>query len=117
MNIFDSIQKTAFEVVTASFGYDATWMPSNGDPEQKESVLYKDPTEAYGFVMANFHVERHVMEYQKGQFPGLKENVDNGNIEKINIDNGRGEILRFTVKYIESRYDGKTIRAHLNTLE
>jgi len=118
MNIFDSIQKTAFAIVTTTFGNAAIWVPSNSETgeEKKANVLYKDATEATGISDNDYNIERYVMEYQAGDFDGLKESVAKGGDEKVRIETegGTGVYLEFFVRRTERKYDGKTIVAILN---
>ena len=114
LNFFDSIQKTAFEIVTNTFGYPATWTPSNSETELSAKVLYKDATEKQGLGDIDFNDCRYLMEYKAGDFPGLVEMVQNvDNTETVKIETTVGTVLEFFVKNIETKYDGKTIIAFL----
>ena len=114
MSFFDDIQDTAFDIVTNTFGYAATWLPSDGGPEQAATVLYKDATDKHPFSNVDFIVEEYVMEYKEGDFTGLKNAVARGETENVRIKMENDVTLQFLVRRTESKYDGKTIRAMLN---
>lgn len=114
MSLFDDIQETAFDLVTETFGYDATWTPSAGGDEQTAKVLYKDATEKHDLSNVDYQVERYVMEYKEGDFVGLKAAVDRGDNESVSIIVKEDITLTFLVRRMETKYDGKTITAILN---
>lgn len=114
MTFFDDIQNTAFDIVTNTFGYAATWLPSDGGPEQTATVLYKDATDKHELSNVDYIVERYVMEYKEGDFTGLKEAIARGDNENVTISINEEVTLSFLVRRIESKYDGKTIIAMLN---
>lgn len=114
MSFFDNIQETAFDIVTDTFGYAATWLPSDGSPEQSAKVLYKDATEKHDLSNADYNIERYVMEYKEGDFKGLKNAVTRGENESVQIKIKEDVTLMFLVRRIITKYDGKTITAMLN---
>lgn len=114
MSIFSGIQNTAFDIVTNVFGNDASWLPKAGGPLQTATVLYKDATEKHGLGDVDYNIERYVMEYKAGVFPGLKESVTAGEMEKVSITTDQNITLEFFVRRIETKFDGKTIIAILN---
>ncbi|HJT73278.1 MAG TPA: hypothetical protein VJ720_04645 [Chitinophaga sp.] len=114
MTFFDEIQNTAFDIVTSTFGYTASWLPSEGGPEQSATVLYKDATEKHELSNVDYIVERYVMEYKEGDFTGLKEAVARGENESVKIIVADTVTLLFMVRKTETKYDGKTITATLN---
>jgi hypothetical protein len=114
MSFFDEIQETAFNIVANNFGYAATWLPSDGSPEQTATVLYKDATDKHNLSNADYMVERYVMEYKEGDFRGLKNAVARGENESVKIKLDDNVTLLFIVRRTESKYDGKTIIAMLN---
>lgn len=115
MNPFDTIQATAFDVVTSTFGYVAKWAPVSGSAEQTAKVLYKDATENHGLSDQDFDLERYKMEYKSGDFTGLKEIVDTADtIEKVLIETVKDTWLEFMVRRVERKFDGKTFIAILN---
>lgn len=114
MTFFDEIQNTAFDIVTSTFGYTASWLPSEGGPERSATVLYKDSTEKHELSNVDYIVERYVMEYKEGDFTGLKEAVARGENESVKIIVDNSTTLLFMVRKTETKYDGKTIMATLN---
>jgi hypothetical protein len=113
MAFFDGIQDLAFDIVTSSFGDSASWIPSTGGAEYTALVLYKDPTEKHPMSDVDFNIERYIMEYKRGDFPGLKDSVDAGGIETVRIIK-RDVTLQFIVRRMSSKYDGQTMLAYLN---
>jgi hypothetical protein len=114
VNLFDRLQATAFDVVTATIGYDASWSPSIGGTTQQGKVLLKNPTEAKGYLgnqdynLPEFDPNHWIIEYRSGIFNGLKESADNRNTEYVTV-NGQ----QFFVKSVSSKYDGKNLIAAL----
>jgi len=115
MNPFDSIQAATFDVVTTTFGYNATWTPANGGAEQPAKVLYKDATDKHGLSDEDFEIERYKAEYKQEDFAGLKALVDAADtIEHIQIELSEGVFTDFIVREVKRKYDGKTFVAYLN---
>lgn len=115
MNIFDSIQSVAFDVVSNTFGYAAKWTPADGSAEKTAQVLYKDATEKLSLSDQDYDIERYKMEYKSGDFQGLKQLIDAaGTNETVSIETQNGIWLDFIVRKIETKYDGKTFIAFLN---
>lgn len=114
MSFFDDIQNTAFDIVANTFGYAASWVPSDGSPEQSAIVLYKDATDKHELSNVDYMVERYVMEYKEGDFTGLKNAVARGETESVSIAMENDITLQFMVRRTETKYDGKTIIAFLN---
>ena len=125
-NIFDSLQNTLFNVVTATMGYDAQWLNSQlGDFDAKDfkpadfdtfsdalvtgKVLYKGPTEKEKLLDADFDPEKVYMEYKQGDFTGLFEAVRQNRFEPVRIV----DIGYFKVRSISKHWDGKTLIAIL----
>lgn len=113
MNIFDSIQESAFNVVTQTFGYAATWTPSEGGPQQLAVVCYKDATDEHGVGEVDYNNPRHQIEYKIEDFTGLQQSVFNGGTELVKVTM-KGITYQFLVRRCETKYDGKTIVAYLN---
>lgn len=114
MNFFEDFQVTAFDIVNHTFGYTATWTPSEGGDEQTAIVLYSDATDKHGFSNVDYNIERYVMEYKDGDLPGLKDAVTRGFDESVQIHVKDDVTLQCLVRRIETKYDGKTIKAILN---
>jgi len=114
---FDDILDNAHEVVASLFADTGEWFPPDNAESQTEEVFFIDPTkrDGYGqsntFVknIANFEVDAPVVEYKKGQFPGLKEAADRKLTQFIEIKGGRYRILK-----AKAAYDGRTIYIELS---
>lgn len=114
MNPFDLLQSTAFNVVTNTMGYDATWMRSEvltGDVTFTARVLLNNPTEDRKVLKTDFDPLTHRMEYKQGDFPGLFEMVQKGREEVVTVNGQQYGIIHVTAKY-----DGKTYIAELQKL-
>src|SRR5438105_1458700 len=97
-NLFDTAQQAVFGIVTNTFGYPAKWTPSPGGNENTAIVLYKDSTESHGLSDVDYNIERFVMEFQSGDFDGLKEAVANGETERVSIELSEGLLKPFIVR-------------------
>lgn len=107
MNIFDQLQDNAFNVVTTTMGYPATWQPKAGGPEQSGRVLFNDPSEKQEKAGVDYEVEQTFIEWKKGEFPGLAESTADNGMESISIS-GVGDVILLSMKGI---FDGKTYKA------
>ena len=115
MNPFDTIQAAAFDVVTTTFGYNATWTPANGGAAIAAKVLYKDATDKHGISDEDYEIERYKAEYKLEDFTGLKDLVDSADtMEHLQIELVDGVFTDFIVRQIKRKYDGKTFIAYLN---
>lgn len=112
MNIFDNLQKVAFGVVSSAMGYNAEWSPLQGGEMKNARVLYKDATDKHSLSDAEFDYEDFQMEYNKGDFEGLKQSSDVGNVETIVIF-FTGYSKSFYVQRVKTKFDGKTFVAKL----
>lgn len=108
MNIFDSLKKQTFDVVTNTMGYNATWL--------SESIYFSarigfmDPSEKQELSgIDSWNPDEPFMEYRIGFFENLKLKVDNGNLEHITIEG----IGYFAVVEVRTKYDGETFVARL----
>ena len=115
MNIFDSLKVKAFDVVTKTMGYDATWQSSeSGSLILSARVGFKDPSEKQELSgIDSWNPDEPFMEYRVGFFPGLKDRVDTGTAEFVTIE-GKGY---FAVKEVQTKFDGDTFVARLQTTE
>lgn len=111
-NLFDGAESTAFKIVTNTMGYDADWTPSVGGPTKLARVLYKDPAKDQKFEDAEYSPYEYKMEYEKGDFDGLKEAVDSGKDEEVNIDTRFG-LKTFFVRKVKGKFDGATFVAEM----
>jgi hypothetical protein len=106
MSMFDGIQKAVFQTSELLYGDDATWIPSNNSSKQIEKVLYNSPNDPVNLGEQDKYVYRpynYSIEYFEGQFSGLKESVDDGNEEHIEI-NG----IKLVIREVRTKADGKT---------
>lgn len=113
-NIFDTMQDAAFDVVTSTMGYDATWTPSAGGPQQTARVLLKKPTEkrSYENETIDFEPNAYMVEYKEGDFPTLKSIVDAiAEATSAEVMNVNG--IDYYVKSLPQKWDGKTNVAKL----
>jgi hypothetical protein len=113
MNLFDNLQTAMYGTVTHTMGYDATWQPSTGGLQLSARVLFNGPTEQEKINSANYEPDKLEMEYQEGDFEGLKNLTDQNSFETINIVG----IGNFTVQSILKKFDGKTNKARLQSVE
>lgn len=110
-NLFDGLQATTFDVVTATMGYTATWQPSDGGPLQTARVLYRNPTENQKLADQLYDPYRYTMEYKQGHFAGLKERADGQYTEQVAIGS-----INYYVRKVEGKFDGKTMVATLEPI-
>lgn len=110
-NLFDSIQDTAFGIVSNTMGYNATWVPSNNAPAQNARILFKDASQTAKLLQIEYDPARAIIEYKIGDFTGLKELVDSKSDEMITVSG-----ITYGVNAIEAKYDGKTFYAHLQVI-
>lgn len=109
---FDRLQKACFRAAQKTFGYlNASWQKSGVDPIFCD-VLFKDPTETQKLLGVEYEPNTYIMEYLRGEFPGLLELVRAKKNQIILIDG-----IEYSTKFAETAYDGKTIRVHLNILK
>lgn len=104
-NIFDRIQKSAFKVVTNTFGYCASWQPSDGSKHETAQVLKKEPTKEYELAGIEYNPQMWLAEYHKPHFPGLYQASESGKHEEITINN---EL--YYVRKVVPIWDGQSYR-------
>tara|TARA_R110000850_G_scaffold233297_2_gene358215 strand:- start:1515 stop:1856 length:342 start_codon:yes stop_codon:yes gene_type:complete len=108
MNIFDSLKKQAFDVVTDVMGYNATWLSESITHVAK--VGFKDPSEKQELSgISSWNPDEPFMEYRIGFFDNLKIRVDTANLEHVTIEG----IGYFAVVEVKTKYDGETFIARL----
>lgn len=118
-NLFDDAQSVTFKTTAKTFGYAATWVPSvGGDPLNpiKAQVLYNDPTAEEKIEDTEYDPYAYQMEYEKGDFDGLKDAADALKTEKVVIDTRFG-LKTFFVRKVRGKYDGNTYLATLELKE
>lgn len=111
-NIFDQLQDNAFDTVTKTMGYPASWNPSRGGPAQTATVLYKDSTEKYELSNVEYDPLQWRMEYRYGFFTTLKEAVDDSEPEVVTISLPGGD-AQFYIRKVDTSFDGKTFTAYM----
>lgn len=112
----DNILDAAHSVITGLYADTGVWFPPNDADEQTAEVFFIEPTkrDGYGqnntFVrnIANFAVDAPVVEYLKGQFPGLKEHADRKATQFIEIKEQRFQIVK-----VKAAFDGHTLYMEL----
>ena len=108
MNIFDSLKKQTFDVITNTMGYNATWISESDTFTAR--VGYKDPSEKQELSgIDSWNPEEPFMEYRIGFFENLKYRVDNGMPEFVTIEG----IGYFAVVEVRTKFDGETFVARL----
>jgi hypothetical protein len=111
-NLFDDAQNIAFDIVTKTMGYAATWTPSTGGSQQNANVLFKNPTAKYALDgQAEYNPNRYIMEYKMGDLNGLVTNVNQSIVETVNVN-----AVDYYVRDVTAKYDGKTLIAILEPL-
>ena len=111
MSLFDDIQNSVFDAITNTFGDNAEWVPSNSSSAQTAKVLFKDPSETAKILDVPYSPAKSMIEYKKGDFPELKSLVDHNSEETITVNGSSYGVLQVLTKY-----DGKTMIAHLQIL-
>lgn len=111
MNVFDSLKVRAFDVITKTMGYDASWQSGeSGSALLLARVGYKDPSEKQELSgIESWNPDEPFMEYRIGFFLGLKERIDAGAQEFVTIE-GKGY---FAVREVQTKFDGDTFVARL----
>lgn len=114
MNLFDNLQNAAFDVVTNTMGYSATWTPADVLISPKTAqVLYKGPSEKEKLLNADYSPDKLMLEYKQGMFPGLKESVDINEQNVIRVNGLAGGWVDFYVRSVGRLWDGNTFEARL----
>lgn len=114
-NRFDSLKRTAFDVVTRNMGYNATWLPSGstGEPYTAQ-VGYKDPSEKQELSgIDSWNPDEPFLEYRVDFFPGLKAAADDRRLEVVEVEG----IGLFSVVEVKTKYDGDTYVARLRAVD
>jgi len=108
------MQNRVFDVVTTTFGYDATWTPSLGGSLVSGRVNYRRPNEKD--ILTNgmeYMPFVFFMEYRDGVFDGLQNAVRESKTtpEQVVIEG-----VSHYIRSIHRVYDGKTLQAHLERI-
>jgi len=116
-NIFDSVKKQAFDVITDVMGYDVSWTSSESEIVSTAKVGFKDPSEKQELSgIDSWNPDQPFMEYRIGFLTGLKEAVDEGKTEFVLITqrNAPTEVVGyFSVSEVKTKVDGDTFMARL----
>jgi hypothetical protein len=108
-NTFDNLRNAAYDVVSKTMGYAASWIPSDDSGEKTARVLYKDPEAMKKLGSVEYNPKNYAMEYRAPDFTGLKESVDSGVTENVTIE-GKGD---YYVRAVSTLWDGNTYLAIL----
>lgn len=103
-NLFDDLQDATFDVVTTTMGYDASWAPSDGSPQQFGRVLFNNPTDSRKLTTVEYDPYNYQMEYKRGVFNGLKEAADQ-NMDEVVVVRG----VEYYVRQVGAMFDGNTL--------
>lgn len=110
-NLFDNIQKAVFGAVTDTFGYDASWQPSDASDFTTGRVLLKEPTNQSELGGIEYNPTTYIAEYHIPHFEGLKKAADEGRTETLTINNNE-----YYVRRVDAHWDGKTFIAILEKI-
>lgn len=106
MGMFDDAQGVLMSTTEKVFGVLATWVSSLSGSTFSGNVLFSSPNNKILIGDTNKFQYRpydYFFEYFTGQFDGLKELTDSGNIQTVTI-NG----LSLYVREVYTKDDGKT---------
>lgn len=110
MSVFDALQQSCVNTINLVFGDLATWTSSNTHILHSELCLYKSPNDLISIGQKDKYEYRpynYSVEFYKGKFQGLKENVDSGIIEKITVKG-----VTIAIREVYTKFDGKTLTAY-----
>jgi hypothetical protein len=116
MSMFDGIQKAVVSTIQNIMGDTAVWIPLDWNkPIQTAKVLYNNSETNFQLGDTNkydYSPYVHSIEYYIDQFTGLKQSVEEGNVEEIKINGSK-----YFVKEIKPKFDGKVLIAYLEPCE
>lgn len=109
MSIFDAYQSAMISTTQKVFGDLAVWCPSDHGDTRQGLVFYKCPTDAIvvGSDKVEYRPYNYSIEYFEGQFLGLKDAVDLGQTERVEV---KGTTL--AIRQVVLNSDGKTLIAY-----
>ena len=123
MALFDASRNVLHNTTAKLFGEMASWTPSTGGVAQLVQVNFNHPEkdDALGSMNApewEFTALDTWIEYQAGQFTGLKEAVDHGRKETVILSNQNGDVIgSYRVTKIRMvATDGNTFRAKVQLM-
>lgn len=111
MSIFDSIAAAAFDTTTSIMGYTAEWHQKDG-PVLTAKVHFKDPSSMVKLGGKEYDPQDGVIEYKRGDFPGLRELANKNEPERIKITM-HGSVHTFETVKDKKLFDGQTIQVKL----
>lgn len=113
--LFDEFAKQAFTAVSNLHAVGAVWHSSEG-AKVEGRVLHKNPTEPVQKIgdseQYEYRPSDNTAEYYEGTFPGLKQAVDEGKEEYLEI---AGRMYHITD--VSTKFDGKTYVTYLEPHE
>lgn len=106
---FDFLESTMMDIVTAQFGYSASysasWTPSGGGAALLGTVLFKSPSAKEQVQTINFDGDtNYSMEFRKGVFDGLVAAVQNTRNKEVVVIDG----VTYNCRFVKAKYDGDT---------
>ncbi len=78
-NVFDMLKVETFDRIAETMGYTALW---DGTPAR---VLFNDPSEGEKVGDYNYDYQRPTLEYKHGDWPGLRDLINDKSAEKITV--------------------------------
>lgn len=78
-NIFDGFKANVFDIVANTMGYTGTW---NG---LTAPVLFNDPSTDEELSDHDYDYQRPTLEYKEGDWPGLKELINEKDTQTIEV--------------------------------
>jgi len=110
--MFDKMAAKVFNTTTNVMGYKAKWEPVGAPEPISANVHLSDPTRNGEIGNINYRPENMLMEYKIGDFPGLKEKIDNNGSElfTVTID---GEEVQYDALNVSKKWDGRTLIAEM----
>ena len=111
----------AFDKLAAVFNDSAVWQPSDGGQPYQAAVLFDAPTKGIEFdapgvggIDLTLEQTDFVLVSNAVSLPGLKEAVDDGKTERLDITKAGKHIGSFYVRSVRFVGDGRQIEARLS---
>lgn len=106
-NLFNIYQKNLFTLCGTTFGCFSIWHCSDGST-QNAIVLFGEPSRKVQLNDVDYLPPSYHIEYMKGTFVNLQNNVNSGMQEIVELSGDRYSVLQ-----VYSKFDGKTLIAVL----
>lgn len=106
---FEAMQQSAFDVITGTMGFAATWAPDGGGDEESATVLFQNPTEEMKIAGVDYDPGAWRMEYYLGDLPGLETAANARASKEVIVIEG----TEYYVRKVHRKFDGKTFIAEL----